>query len=376
MSTVPTTSEDPSVDRARTGATPAAGRSPVRPAAEIADHAAESYQIVRELPVEKWRRFVLDQPDGNIFHTPELFKVFERAKGHESRVWAVVDGRSEVLAIFPPVRISVGKAMGIFARRAVAYGGALWNASAAGRNALAALLRAYKRDPRKSALFTEVRNLSDASAGGPIFTGLGFTYTPHLNYLIDLDRPPEAVLGSIGRRTRKKIRHALRSGDVVVREIASREELAPWYAVLQTTYHRARVPLPDISLFEAAYDLLHPLGMAKFLVAQTNGSYAAVSVELLHKDVIYGWYGGTDRRFSRYSPNEVLTWHILQWGATHGYKVYDFGGAGDPDEPYGVRDFKAKFGGELVSFGRYTLVHSSVLLPISKVGYEIYRRFL
>jgi serine/alanine adding enzyme len=63
----------------------------------------------------------------------------------------------------------------------------------------------------------------------------------------------------------------------------------------------------------------------------------------------------------------------LEWGVENGYRVYDFGGAGKPDEEYGVRDFKAKFGGKLVCYGRNVYVHSQVRLELSKLGYTIYR---
>jgi lipid II:glycine glycyltransferase (peptidoglycan interpeptide bridge formation enzyme) len=70
-------------------------------------------------------------------------------------------------------------------------------------------------------------------------------------------------------------------------------------------------------------------------------------------------------------------WHLLEWGAnSEQYRVYDFGGAGKPDEEYGVRDFKAKFGGDLVNFGRNIFVHQPSLLKVSKLGYELYQRFL
>jgi lipid II:glycine glycyltransferase (peptidoglycan interpeptide bridge formation enzyme) len=67
-------------------------------------------------------------------------------------------------------------------------------------------------------------------------------------------------------------------------------------------------------------------------------------------------------------------WDILSWGARNGYRRYDFGGAGDPSKDYGVRTFKAKFGGELVSFGRWVRVHSAVRLRLARMGYELYRR--
>ena len=161
---------------------------------------------------------------------------------------------------------------------------------------------------------------------------------------------------------------------MVIEEVNQRERVALFYELLQKTYAAVQVPLADRSLFEAAFDVLYPQGMVKFLLARVGDDYAAGSVELICKDRIYGWYGGTDRAYSDYIPNELLLWHIFQWGAENGYKVYDFGGAGKPDEEYGVRDFKAKFGGELICFGRNICIHAPFLLRLSGLGYRIYRR--
>ena len=108
-------------------------------------------------------------------------------------------------------------------------------------------------------------------------------------------------------------------------------------------------------------------------MASVDGQPAATSFELIYKNVIYGWYGGLDRRYSEFVPNELLMWDILKWGAESRYQVYDFGGAGKPGEKYGVRDFKAKFGGELVCYGRNIYVHRPGMLKFSKVGYQVYQ---
>ena len=42
-----------------------------------------SITIVRTLPEDEWRRFVEGYLAGNIFHTPEMFQVFSRAKGYQ-----------------------------------------------------------------------------------------------------------------------------------------------------------------------------------------------------------------------------------------------------------------------------------------------------
>ncbi len=96
----------------------------------------------------------------------------------------------------------------------------------------------------------------------------------------------------------------------------------------------------------------------------------------MYKDILYGWYNGMDRNYGRYLPNELLMWNILNWGRNNGYRLYDFGGAGKPDVEYGVREFKAKFGGTLVCFGRNTFVHAPFRLRLSTLGYELLRKFL
>ena len=82
-----------------------------------------------------------------------------------------------------------------------------------------------------------------------------------------------------------------------------------------------------------------------------------------------------NRAFGSHHPNELLRWHILQWGMEHGYELFDFGGAGKPDEAYSVRDFKSKFGGELVSLGRNIYVHRPHILRFSTYAYHLSRRF-
>ena len=324
-----------------------------------------------------WRHFVESQPMSNIFHTPEMFQVFAWAKGHQPLLWAATDHGGQVLALLLPVQITLRE--GLLRRlttRAVVYGSVLYDPSSAGEEALATLLRAYVHQTGQEALFTELRNLSDLSAVQPVLNDCGFFYEDHLNYMIDLDRPVEEVMQGIGARTRKHIRRGLQKQEVVIEEITEQSQLGACYDLLWKSYTAARVPLADRSLFEAAFNVLRPHGMVKFWLARVGEAYVATSVELIYKDTIYGWYTGVDRAYASYTPGELLMWHILKWGVENGYRLYDFGGAGRPDEEYGVRDFKAKFGGELVSFGRNTYVHMPRLLWLSRRGYCLLRRWL
>ena len=286
-----------------------------------------------------------------------------------------MDGGGQILALLLPIQVSVKS--GLLRRlttRSVAYGSVLYSNNEVGKRALELLLGEYIRVAGRESLFTEFRNLSDLSAIQPVLGRYGFSYGEHLDYLIDLNCTSERVLQNIGSRTRKHIRQAIKRRNVTVEEIVDRSQIADWYEIIQKTYLTARVPLADRSLFEAAYDILRPQGMVVFWIARIGQDIVASSAELLYKDVIYGWYGGVDRSYTKESLGELLMWRILEWGVINGYKTYDFGGAGKPNESYGVRDFKAKFGGQLVSYGRNTCIHRPAFYHLSKIGYSLYRR--
>jgi serine/alanine adding enzyme len=331
-------------------------------------------KVVRHLEETTWRHFVDEHPDGKIFHTLEMFQVFAQIKGHRPTLWAVIDANGDVLALLLPVEITLkGGVLRGLTTRVVVYGSVLYTPGPVGQDALGILFRTYTQEVDRRVLFTELRNLSDLSDAQSILTGHGFVYEDHLNYLVNLGRSEEGIMQSMSRGTRKKIRRGLRRGQVTIEEANRPEQVGTCYELLDKTYARARVPLAARSLFEAAFEVLHSRGMVKFLLARVDNTYVATSVELIYKDVIYGWYGGMDREYGEYLPNELLTWYILSWGAKNGYRMYDFGGAGKPDEEYGVRDFKAKFGGELVNYGRNIQVHAPIRFAVSKLGFQAYR---
>ena len=331
--------------------------------------------VVRELDEATWRCFVERQLLGNVFHTPEMFRVFSAAKGHLPELWAVQGDDGNVCALMVPVQVSIRQgALRGLTTRSIVYGGPLCRNDDEGRAALGALLSTYEASVGRRSLLTEFRNLSDLSSLRPVFEACGYVYEDHLNFLVDLDRTPEDVLQGIRTKARKAIRKGIRDGHVVVGEVTDRAEMEDWYDLLHRTYRHASVPLADRSLFDAAFDILRPARMAKLLLARVDDAPVACSAELPYKDTIFGWYGGSDRAYSRFLPNELLTWHVLEWGANSHARVYDFGGAGRPDQEYGVREFKAKFGGELVNFGRYVRVHAPVRMRVSTAGYHVYQR--
>ncbi len=338
---------------------------------------SENITIAQALPTSKWRWFVENHPDGNIFHTPEMFEVFAHSKGYEPRLWAATQGE-RVLALFLPVEVSVASGLlRSFTTRSVVYGGTLYHSENQGRMALSKLIQKYQQETKHRVLFTELRNLAEDHNLQSAIQESGFEFEDHNDYIVNLALPIEQVWANIHKSARKEIRQAQRKNPVSIRMVEDRHSLHKWYKLIKESFSWNHVPLADISLFESAFDILYPKGMIQFLIGSTpDGQDIAASVALLYKKTIYGWYRGFDRKYGFCLPNDQMVWHVLQWGAENGYGVFDFGGAGRPNEPYGPRNFKAKFGGRLVNYGRNTYVHSSYRLKLSTFLYRLYRKLL
>ena len=333
-------------------------------------------KVVRTLPEADWRSFVDQHPKGNIFHTPEMFRVFSYTNGYSPELWAAVDLDGEILALLLPIKITMLEGLlHRFTTRAVVYGSVLCAPRRQGQEALAELLHAYNQETKGRLLFTELRNLSDMGALQPILNEQGFVYADHLNYLVDLNRSISEIWKSIRPNARRNIRRARKLG-VRIEEVNDTSEITVIYSILKRVYKRIRVPLPDLTLFQSAFEVLQPQGMLRLFSAKVNDIEIGVLTLLIYKGVVTYWYTGTLREYTSYRAGDLLVWNTLELGNQDGYHTFDFGGGGRPEEKYGVRDFKAKFGGCLVNFGRNTRVHAPIRLKLSQEGYGLIRRFL
>lgn len=83
---------------------------------------------------------------------------------------------------------------------------------------------------------------------------------------------------------------------------------------------------------------------------------------------IYDYYAGSLSSEYDKHPNDIIPWEIFKYYQKGGYLQFDFGGAGKPNIPYGVRDYKLKFGGELVNHGRYLFIHQQIFFLLLKLA--------
>lgn len=329
----------------------------------------KNYTIVNTLDSECWRHFVAEHPKGSIFHTPEMFEVYRRAKRHKPFLLAALDRTGCILGLLVSVRVqTLPDPFGFLSSRAIFYAEPLCQPDETGIAALGDLLRAHDEYMGRHTLFAEVRPLRPAGVERAVLGGVGYHYTDHLNYVTDLRCPLDELWKRTSRQCKGNIRHGTREG-VTIRPVTDRKDLNAVYTLLQASYKHARVPMADKSLFTAAFEMLYPRRMLEINVAYHDGKPIGADLLLLYRDYVFDWYRGSDRVKSLY-PGECLVWHQLQWAKENGFATYDFAGAGYPDIPYGVREFKAKFGGSLVTFGRYRHIYAPRRLFLAERFYQ------
>ncbi|MCR5050701.1 MAG: GNAT family N-acetyltransferase [Paludibacteraceae bacterium] len=255
----------------------------------------------------------------------------------------------------------------LFTRRAIIIGGPAL-ADDATLEEVASLMGKVRQELQSQAIYVETRNFNDYSRWRNAFEIAGFHYQPHLNFHIDTCSS-EVVEANLGKSRKRDIRTTIREGVTIV-EINNNgdrnenyEKISEFYAVLKKLYQtRVKTPLFPLSFFLALSN--HP--DARFLLTEYKGHVigGTVCVELSGK-CLYEWFAcGEDGVYPHIFPSCYATYAGVMYAAEHGCPRFDMMGAGKPDAAYGVRDFKAKFGGLLVEYGRNLLINNHLLYSI------------
>ena len=315
----------------------------------------------------QWASFVESHPKGNVFQTPEMFDVYMQTPGHEPHVIALEHDKQLVGVLLWVVMREKGiKAR--FSARSIIQGAPL--AKDDKPEYIVALLEAYEKMRDTSVIYSQVRNHFEMLTVNDTFQHCGYRFESHLNFIITLDNE-EAVWNRIGKGRIKQIKKAQKNGLYVdVYEPGQiTDELIVWgYDVIRSVYQRAGLPLTDLEQIRA----VNKQGiLVMFAVRNADEEMLGCRFGLLYKNSIYGWYAGSYSQFYSLFPNDILIWETLRWGIQKGYKTFDYGGAGEPNKPYGVRAFKQQMGGELVNFGRYEKIHRPFMYKIGVLGMKM-----
>jgi lipid II:glycine glycyltransferase (peptidoglycan interpeptide bridge formation enzyme) len=315
----------------------------------------------------EWSRLVQSSSTGTWFQTPETYSFYESLPDlFKSFVVAVKSDELRAVCVgYVTVEKSAVKQM--LTRRAIIVGGPAL-ADDATDVEVEALMRAVRDELKGKAIYVECRNFNDYSKWKTAFAKAGFNYLPHLNFHVDTSSV-EVVEANLGKSRKRDIRTSLRDGATII-EKPTFEQVREYYAILEHLYKtRVKTPLFPLSFFEKLWQ--HKDG--RFILVALNNEIigGTVCVEQEGK-CLYEWFvSGRDGEWKSIFPSSLATYAGIKYAAEHGCARFDMMGAGKPDEAYGVRDFKARFGGKEVEHGRFLCITKPLLYKIGVLGVTI-----
>jgi len=330
---------------------------------------------VDETVVGEWNRFLDAHPNGSVLQSWFSWQLFRQTE-HFSPVFVGCfdeDGRMAGVLLGVMIR-ERSRIKGFFSSRVVVYGGPLIDEQVADKQTVfGMLLENLIAQVNHKAIFIQFRASNDLSPYSEIFKSLDFNWVPRLNLLIDTNDQTR-VFAELSSSRRRQIRKSLSNGARII-EPVNLNQVREFYDILFDLYrHRVRKPLPDWSFFKAFFELKQTSENGKFFLIEYNDRIiGGIMSPYSPGKSLFEWYVcGLDAEFRSQGiyPSVLATWAAIEFAGKTGCKIFDFMGVGKPDEPYGVREFKMKFGGFQVNYGRYIRINNQLKYSIAEFGYN------
>jgi lipid II:glycine glycyltransferase (peptidoglycan interpeptide bridge formation enzyme) len=306
----------------------------------------------------------------DLFQSVEYYAFLQETGFLEPFRYSIIRDSEEVAIIQGYLQKDGGRLKRFFSRRAIVNGGP-YIADDATDQDLKALLEKCRDSLHKRAIYIETRNFRYFSKYRELFESCGFVYEPHYDFIIDTDSL-EIAEANLGKSRKRDIRTSLRDGADVV-EDPTEVQIRAFYAILKNLYeNKIGTPLFPFDFFLKLYHS----GFSKFLLVRYKDEIVGGTVCVYDDETVYEWFAcGKDGLYKSIFPSTLATWSGIRFAAESGRKRFDMMGAGAPgDGGYGVRDFKAKFGGELVEYGRFKYICNPLLYAIGKLGVAILKK--
>lgn len=317
----------------------------------------------KDIELDSWNILVQTSNTSTWFQSAEAYNFYASLPDlFEPFVYVVENGSVLKGVIVGYITQEKNAVKQFLTRRAIIIGGPALANDITDKE-LTFLLNTVKSELERKAIYIETRNFNDYSKWRTVFEKCGFEYEPHLNFHVDCT-DWQAAEANIGKHRKKYIRLSLRDGASIV-ENPTIDQVKEYYTVLEELYRtKVKMPLLSFEFFEKLYES----SSCKFLLIKYDGHIVGGSTCVTLKGRgVYEWYAcGKDGVYKNIHPSSLTKYAGMKYSSENGFKIFDMMGAGKPDEEYGVRDFKAEFGGKLVEHGRFCYVCNQFLYQIGK----------
>ena len=319
--------------------------------------------------------FIGSHPETSIFQSSSILALYRRTAAYRPFLFVITDQYGDICCtVIVLLQEESKRLLKAFTSRAIVWGGPLL----AGRvekdqhEICDFLLKSIHKYLGRKAIFCQFRNLFDLNMYRHVFKNNHYTYHEHLNYFVKTT-DHESTRGNISKSKIRQIKKSVNNGARII-EPSSLEKVRNFYLILKNFYHKkVRKPLPDWTFFKEFFLQSQEGRLGKyFLIEYQQEIVGGIMCPITPGKGIYEWYiCGRDGEFKGVYPSVLATWAAIDYALKNNLRFFDFMGAGAPDQDYGVREFKSKFGGELVAHGRYLRINRPWLYALGKFGIRL-----
>lgn len=318
-----------------------------------------------EISLKRWDELLVLSPYSSAFQTSAFYSLFNSVAGLDSEVYGI-EVSNEIVALCV---VTFQKEIGIksfFSRRAIIYGGPVLLYD--DNSVLTYLISSISKKYNKKAIYLEIRSLHNYSQFNEVFEKNGWKNLPYQNFKIDCSNQ-NRLYQKLSDNRKRQIKKAFKSG-VTIKEAKELSEINEFYSILKPLYiKKIKKPLLPKNFFEGFFKA--KLGVF-LLVIYKEKVIGGIMCPVLEKRCLYEFYVcGLDEEYKAQSPSVISTWAAILYANENKIPVFDFMGAGRKDKDYGVRDFKARFGGDLIENERYLKINNFILYNIGLLALNL-----
>ncbi len=313
-----------------------------------------------EIENNKWEIFSKLSATTSWFQTYSCYEFYKKINFLEGFALALTKNDKIIALVCGYIIADGGLIKKFMSRRAIIPGGLIISEKCS-NDELKLLLQELSNQTSKKAIYTEIRNYFDYSNYRDVFDEAGYKYKEHLNFHINTESI-ENCLKQLSSTKRRDIKQSLKQGAEIINTKKS-EDIKEYFIILEDLYKsKIKTPLFPIEFFD---NIVQKEDCQLFVIKYENRIIGGSLCVGSPQTILYEWFVcGLDGHFKNIYPSTLATWAAIEYAATNNFQYFDMMGAGKPTEGYGVRDFKAKFGGQLIENGRLLRINNQYLYKL------------
>ncbi len=259
---------------------------------------------------QAWDDYVLNHPDGSIFHLSRWQQVVETAFGHQN-LSLLAEDEDSVVGILPLVELKSR----IFGHSLCSVpfaelGGPL---SDNGQISVELLAHATEQGRQLGCEYIELKNkvaLPDLP-----------TKDLYVNFSREIFPEVDDNLLAIPRKSRAAVRKGMKEG---LAATFGNNQFEDFYQLLAHSYHQLGTPIFAKKFFQTFLDVFGD-DCSVMVVRTKEGTPVAGVLSFYFKDRLLPYYAGSLFEYRKLCPNDFMYWELMKDGCERGYRLFDYG---------------------------------------------------